>query len=119
MIPRSDDPAHPLYQLRFLVALLVLAPALLAGYALPRDLRGPAGQLLAGYLRLYARLGAALVHPIDPAARAIGVEIRGRASLIIAEGYDAIDVILPFTAAVLVFPATPRRRAVAIALGVL
>jgi exosortase/archaeosortase family protein len=114
---------RPLHQLRFLAALLVMAPALLAGYALPRTLHGRAGELysglFSGYLRLHARLGAAIVRSMDPAARAVGSEIRGRASVMIGSGYDAIDVILPLTAAVLVFPARLRHRAVGMALAIL
>jgi exosortase/archaeosortase family protein len=105
-------------QLRFLAAVLLLAPALLAGYTLPRESHGPAGRLIAGYLRLDARIGAALVRPIDPSAHAIGSEIRGRASVILARERDAIDIIFPFIAALLVFPAALRRRAVGMGLGV-
>lgn len=65
----ADRPDHPLRLLRFLLALLLLLPALLSGYTL----HGPA----------------------------------------------ALDVILPFTAAVVAFPATRRRRVAGIVLGVL
>jgi exosortase/archaeosortase family protein len=106
-------------QLRYLAALLLLAPALLAGYTLPRDPNGPAGHLIASYFRFYARLGAAIIRPIEPAARAIGSEIHGNALLNLARGRDAIDIILPFTAAVLAFPATFRRRATGIGIAVL
>jgi hypothetical protein len=64
-------PNRPLGQLRFLLALLLLLPASLAGDALP--LNGPA----------------------------------------------AIDLVLPFTAAVLVCPAMRRRRAAGLGLGLL
>jgi exosortase/archaeosortase family protein len=70
-------------QLRFLMAFLLLAPALF-------------GHPFAGYLHFHSHLGAAIT----------------------AWGCDAMDVILPFTAALLVFPATRRRRFVGIALGV-
>jgi hypothetical protein len=69
MNPRAVRADHPLRLLRFLLALLLLLPALLSGFTL----HGPV----------------------------------------------ALDVILPFTAAVLVFPATRRRRAVGIVLGAL
>jgi exosortase/archaeosortase family protein len=115
-------PARPLETshrlVRFLVALLLLAPALLAGYTLPRRAHGLGGHLLAGYFQVYAHLGAAMVRFTDPTAHAIGPEIRGRAAVSIATERDAIDVIFPFTAAVLVFPATFRRRATGVALGV-
>ncbi len=114
---------RPLRQLQVLAAFLLVAPASLAGYALPRTLQGPAGRLYSalflGYLRLFARLGAALASVIDPAARAIDCEIRGRASVMIGSGYDAMDVILPVVAAVLVFPATLRSRSVGMAACIL
>ena len=69
MNPRAARPDHPLRLLRFLLALLLLLPALLSGFTL----HGPA----------------------------------------------ALDVVLPFAVAVLVFPATRWRRLVGIALGVL
>lgn len=68
-IELPDRPGHPLRLLRFLLALLLLLPALLSGYRL----HGPA----------------------------------------------ALDVVLPFTAAVLAFPATRRRRITGIVLGAL
>jgi hypothetical protein len=69
MNPRVNRPDHPLRLLRFLLSLLLLLPALLAGYTL----HGPA----------------------------------------------ALDVIVPFTAAVLVFPATRRQRLTGFAGGAL
>lgn len=69
MNPGVDRPDQPLRLLRFLLALLLLLPALLSGYTL----HGPA----------------------------------------------ALDIIAPFTAAILVFPATRRRRAAGIAVGAL
>lgn len=66
---RADRLDHPVRLLRFLLALLLLLPALLSGYTL----HGPA----------------------------------------------ALDVILPFTAAVLVFPATRRQRLTGIGAGAL
>jgi hypothetical protein len=69
MSPRVNRPDHPLRLLRFLVALLLLLPALLSGYTL----HGPA----------------------------------------------ALDIIVPFTAALLVFPATRRQRFAGIVAGAL
>jgi hypothetical protein len=69
MSRRGGQLDHPLRLLRFLLALLMLLPALLSGYTL----HGPV----------------------------------------------ALDVIIPFTAAVLVFPATRRKRVAGLAIAVL
>ncbi|HVU50181.1 MAG TPA: archaeosortase/exosortase family protein [Polyangia bacterium] len=106
-------------RLRFAAIFAVTGGALLTLYSFPYAEHGVGEDWFARYLALYARLAGLVLWVFDSGVRVVGNDIVGRTSLTVAKNCDAMDVTLLFTAAVLAFPASWRRRVVGIAAGVL
>jgi exosortase/archaeosortase family protein len=105
-------------RLRFAAIFVAVGGALLAAYSFPYAEHGVREDAFATFLGFYARVVGAVLGLFDPTVHVDGVEIAGRASLIVAKNCDAMDVNILFVAAVVAYPARWSRRAVGLAAGV-
>jgi exosortase/archaeosortase family protein len=105
-------------RLRFAVVFAVTGGALLTLYSFPYAEHGVREDWFARYLALYARLAGLVLRVFDSGVRVVGNDIVGRTSLTVAKNCDAMDVTLLFSAAVVAFPASWRRRLAGIGAGV-
>jgi exosortase/archaeosortase family protein len=102
---------------RFVLRFAAIAFALFAVYCFPYELLGVKGDWLEGYLALYARLAGFVLHLVDAGVTVVGRTIYGRFSLEIIRSCDAIEVNILFASAVLAYPGSPARKALALSLG--
>jgi exosortase/archaeosortase family protein len=102
---------------RFALKYALIAAALFAVYAFPFELFGAKQDWLAGYLALYARLAGGTLGVLESGITVTGAHIDGRFPMEIVRNCDAIEVNILFVSAVLAFPASWRRRGLALALG--
>ncbi len=102
---------------RFALKYALIAGTLFAIYAFPFELLGAKHDWLEGYLAAYARLAGSVLGLFESGIVVVGTHIDGRFPMEIVRNCDAIEVNILFISAVLAFPATWRRRALAVALG--
>jgi exosortase/archaeosortase family protein len=102
---------------RFALKYALIAGAMFAIYAFPFELFGAKHDWLAGYLAAYAHLAGAVVSVFESGVVVTGARIGGRFPMEIVRNCDAIEVNILFVSAVLAFPASWRRRVIALAIG--
>lgn len=102
---------------RFALRYALIAGALFAVYAFPFELLGAKRDWLAGYLAAYARLAGGVLGLFESGIVVSGANIVGRFPMEIVRNCDAIEINILFVSAVLAFPATWRRRGIALSVG--
>jgi exosortase/archaeosortase family protein len=102
---------------RFALRYALIAAVLFGIYAFPFEFFGARGDWLSGYLAAYARLAGAVLGIFESGIVVHATRIDGRFPMEIVRNCDAIEINLLFLSAVLAFPASWRRRAIASLIG--
>jgi len=105
--------------LRFALAFIAVAAALLTIYCYPYEKGGWFEHGLAAYLRGYARMAGTVLGWLEPGITISDRTISGRFSLVIVKSCDGMEPTILLLAAIAAFPAQWSRRIRAAALGVL
>jgi len=106
-------------ELRTGTTFAAIAAVLWGAYYYPKDHGRLPFQLYDAFLEVYAHVVCAIVFLIDASVRVFGHNIRGRYSMRIDPGCDAMTITLLYVAAVLATPARLSERAEGAVLGVL
>lgn len=117
MSPSDVRPLAAPVGARFALRYALFAGSMFAIYAFPFELFGAKHDWLAGYLAAYARLAGAVLSVFESGIVVTGSQIGGRFPIEIVRNCDAIEINILFVSAVLAFPASWRRRAIALAVS--
>lgn len=104
-------------RVRFAIVFVTIAAVLLAVYYFPRGTESAGERWTSEYLRFYTRLAGFAISLFDRTASTHGNLVTGRFSMQIVKSCDAMEANILFTAAILAFAASWRRKVVALVVG--